>query len=75
MLACEGREQGLAIHISTAVLLSCHEEAAVCAYSHPCPRDLGSAESVKRGCSLHQLSLYALWMVSMTQLAPASAVL
>lgn len=48
MLACEGREQGLAMHISTAVLLSCSEEAAVCAYSHPRPRDLGNAEYQER---------------------------
>lgn len=48
VLACEGREQGLAICISTAVLLSYNEEAAVCPYVCPCPQDLGSAECPAR---------------------------
>jgi len=37
VLACEGRERGLAVRISTEVLLSYNEEAAVGAYVHPCP--------------------------------------
>lgn len=55
-LACEGKEQGLAICISIAVLLSHHEEAAVCAYLCPCPCDLGSTKSIQGGCSLSHLS-------------------
>lgn len=60
MFTGEVKEQGLEIRISTAVLLSYNEEAAVYAYVCPCPHDLGSAESIQRGCSLHQLSLCTL---------------
>lgn len=75
LLACEGREQGLAIHISTAVLLSYKKKQQSVLTYVLVPMTWG-AQRASREAAACISSLHALpWIVSVSRPAPASLVL